>query len=89
MFPPPSVLLFVLPGIAYLVTVRLSRWRAFNRLHRQFSAKYQAGQLTPEDAQVITHLSMAWDMPLIMEYALELALFKTFAIVSPSYISRG
>ena len=64
----------------YLLAVKALRWRRYNAIH----GKYTKENLTPEDAQVIIHLSMSYDMPALMVYSLEFALFKTFAIVSNS-----
>ena len=46
--------------------------------------KYQDGTLTPEEAQRIILVSSSYDMPLLLNYSLALALFKTYAIVRTS-----
>ena len=43
--------------------------------------KYQDGTLTPEEAQRIILVSTSYDMPLLLNYSLAFALFKTYAIV--------
>ena len=43
--------------------------------------KYQDGTLTLEEAQCIILLSTTYDMPLLLNYSLAFALFKTYAIV--------
>ncbi|KAK7042908.1 hypothetical protein VNI00_008644 [Paramarasmius palmivorus] len=49
-----------------------------------YGPKYAAGALTPEDAQKIMGIVTRYEMPLILEYALAFALFKTYAIPSIS-----
>ena len=43
--------------------------------------KYQDPTLTPEEAQRIVLVSTSYDMPLLLNYSLAFALFKTYAIV--------
>ncbi|KAK7458697.1 hypothetical protein VKT23_009696 [Stygiomarasmius scandens] len=52
-------------------------------------AKYEAGTLTPEDAQKILTSSLAYEMPSVLGYALSFALFKTYGIPSISKILKG
>lgn len=68
--------------LVWLVVVRALRWARYNAIHREFKAKYEGRTMTPEEAQKIMHVSMLYDMPLLLNYALSFALFKTYAIVS-------
>ena len=71
--------------LIWLVTVRAFRWKRYNAIHRQFQAKYNLKEeMTPEEAQKIIQVSVLYDMPLLLNYALAFALFKTYGIVSPS-----
>jgi hypothetical protein len=71
----------VFGGISiWLLTVRALRWKRYNAIHRQFQPKYET--MTPEEAQKIIQLSTMYDMPLLLNYALAFALFKTYGIVS-------
>jgi hypothetical protein len=72
-------------GLAYLCLVRALRWRRYNAVHKKFGPRYTSKTLTPEEAQQVMHLSAFWDMPLLMNYALAFALFKTYAIVCCLY----
>ena len=75
----------VIGGILiWLVTVRAFRWKRYNAIHRQFQAKYYKEGITPEEAQKIIQVSTLYDMPLLLNYALAFALFKTYGIVSRS-----
>ena len=67
--------------LIWLVTVRAFRWKRYNAIHQQFQAKFKEG-LTPEEAQKIIHVSTLYDMPLLLNYSLAFALFKTYGIVS-------
>ncbi|KAF9259411.1 hypothetical protein L218DRAFT_981552 [Marasmius fiardii PR-910] len=77
----PSVILFSWVGL-----VQAFRWRRYNYIHRVYGPKYNAGTLSPEDAQDIIGILTRYEMPLILEYALAFALFKTYAIPSISKI---
>ena len=66
----------------YLCLVRALRWRRFDAIHRQYDARFKSGSLTPEEAQEVVHLGAFYDMPLLLNYAVAFALFKTYAIVS-------
>jgi hypothetical protein len=70
--------------VAWVATVRLLRWRHYNAIHRKYGQKWDNGRgvITPEEAQKVCHLSMHYDMPLLLNYAISFALFKTYAIVS-------
>ena len=71
--------------LIWLVAVRAFRWKRYNAIHRQFQAKYKEGLgITPEEAQKIIQVSTLYDMPLLMNYAIAFALFKTYGIVSRS-----
>lgn len=89
-------------ALAYLSLVKLLRWRRYKDIHRRFETRRlrRAGSelrssvtegntwgLTPEEAQIILQESQTYDMPMLLNYALAFALFKTYAIVSyPSFI---
>ncbi|ESK82427.1 hypothetical protein Moror_12151 [Moniliophthora roreri MCA 2997] len=77
----PSIIL-----LSWLSIVRTFRWRRYNHIHRVYGPKYAAGQLTPEEAQEIVGILTRYEMPLILEYALAFALFKTYGIPSISKI---
>ena len=47
--------------------------------------KYQDGTLTPEEAQRIILVSTTYDMPLLLNYSLASALFKTYAIMRTTF----
>lgn len=68
--------------LIWLGGVRAFRWRRYNAIHRQFQAKYKEGSITPEEAQKIIQVSTLYDMPLLLNYAMAFALFKTYGIVS-------
>lgn len=74
------------PGalLLWLALVRAFRWRRYNAIHREYGPKWRNGEgvITPEEAQIIAQLSAAYDMPLLLNYSLAFALFKTYAIVS-------
>ena len=69
--------------LIWLGTVRAFRWKRYNAIHRRFQAKYKEG-MTPEEAQKIIQVSTLYDMPLLLNYAMAFALFKTYGIVSRS-----
>ncbi|THV01802.1 hypothetical protein K435DRAFT_717880 [Dendrothele bispora CBS 962.96] len=82
--------LCVIAFLCYLAAVRQLRWRRYIQIHRQYQHKYElGGTLTPEDAQRVVELCLSYDMPMLMRYALSLALFKTYAIPSISKILKG
>ncbi|SJK96968.1 uncharacterized protein ARMOST_00217 [Armillaria ostoyae] len=70
--------------LGYLSVVGLFRRRRYSTIHEKYTPKYKAGTLTLQDAQEIIGLSMMYDMPALMNYALAFALFKTYAIPSIS-----
>jgi hypothetical protein len=78
----PTVTIPSLILLSWLSIVRVFRWRRYNYIHSTYGPKYAAGTLTPEDAQKIIGIVTKYEMPLILEYALSFALFKTYAIVS-------
>lgn len=69
-------------ALVWLLVVRALRWRRYNAIHRQFQAKYET--MTPEEAQKIIQVSTLYDMPLLLNYSLAFALFKTYGIPSIS-----
>jgi len=70
--------------LIWLAVVRACRWKRYNDIHRQFQAKYDEKSMTPEEAQKIIHVSTMYDMPLLLNYALAFALFKTYGVPSIS-----
>ncbi|KAL0581167.1 hypothetical protein V5O48_000857 [Marasmius crinis-equi] len=77
----PSLILLTWAGL-----VQAFRWRRHNYIQRVYGPKYTSGTMTAEDAQQIINLLIQYEMPLILEYALAFALFKTYAIPSISKI---
>ncbi|KAF5373142.1 hypothetical protein D9758_001537 [Tetrapyrgos nigripes] len=75
--------------LSYLVLVRALRWKRYNKIHRKYQKRYEAGLLTPEDAQRIIKPSLGYDMPLVLGSAISFALFKTYGIPSISNILKG
>ena len=79
---PPFIAL--LAGILFrLVVVRILRWRRYNAVHRKYGPKWNNGNgiITPEEAQDIMAVSTRYDMPMLLNYSLAFALFKTYGIV--------
>ena len=72
--------------LIWLIAVRAFRWQRYNAIHRQFQAKYEEKTMTPEEAQKVIQVSILYDMPLLLNYSLAFALFKTYAIVG-SFLS--
>ncbi|KAF9441672.1 hypothetical protein P691DRAFT_779721 [Macrolepiota fuliginosa MF-IS2] len=70
--------------VGYLVLVRLLRFKRYREIHRRYQKKYEERTLTPEEAQKIMRVSSAYDMPLLLNYSLAFALFKTYAVPSIS-----
>jgi len=68
--------------LIWLAVVRVFRWRRYNAIHRQFQAAYEAKTMTPEEAQIVMKVSTMYDMPLLLNYSLAFALFRTYAVVS-------
>ena len=60
-----------------LALARLLRWRRYNAIHREYVKKYQDGTLNPEEAQRIILVSTRYEVPLLLNYSLAFALFKT------------
>ncbi|EDQ98946.1 uncharacterized protein LACBIDRAFT_318452 [Laccaria bicolor S238N-H82] len=82
----PTVIEGTIIGVlGYLALTRLLRWRRYNAIHREYMKKYQDGTLTPEEAQRIILVSTSYDMPLLLNYSLAFALFKTYAIVRTTF----
>lgn len=75
---------YILGGIlVWMATVRSLRWRRYHAIHRKYLQKWENGKgpITAEEAQEIITVGAAYDMPLLLNYALAFALFKTYAIV--------
>ncbi|XP_006464016.1 hypothetical protein AGABI2DRAFT_209029 [Agaricus bisporus var. bisporus H97] len=70
--------------IGYLSFVQLLRFKRYREVHKKYQHKYEAGKLTPEDAQKIMRVSAMYDMPRLLGYSLAFALFKTYGIPSIS-----
>lgn len=76
--------------LPYVTLVQSLRWRRYNELHRKYQAKFENKTLTPEEAQRVLQVSSAYDMPLLLNYALAFALFKTYGIVGSFFqLFRG
>ncbi|KAF9524241.1 hypothetical protein CPB83DRAFT_861677 [Crepidotus variabilis] len=77
----------VLAGLIFwLCLVRALRWRRYYAIHSKYGPKWDNGRgtLSPQEAQSISHVTMNYDMPLLMNYSLAFALFKTYGIPSIS-----
>ncbi|VDB92037.1 unnamed protein product [Peniophora sp. CBMAI 1063] len=74
----------------YLLLVRLTRWRVYNRLHRKYAhldpVRNPKARMTATEAQDITHASVVWDMGALLANALSFAIVRTYAIPSISKI---
>jgi hypothetical protein len=79
--PPLAVQAVFGSLLIWLLIVRAFRWKRYNTIHRRFQAKHKEG-ITPEEAQKIIQVSTLYDMPLLMNYAIAFALFKTYGIGS-------
>lgn len=66
----------------YMVVVRALRYKRYRLVHKKYQSKYEDRTLTPEEAQEVMKLSTGYDMPLLLNYSLAFALFKTYAVVS-------
>ena len=76
---------FTVPSLILLTWLGITqgfRWRRHNYIQRVYGPKYTSGTMTAEDAQEVVKILIHYEMPLILEYALAFALFKTYAIVS-------
>lgn len=67
----------------YMVVVRALRYKRYRLVHKKYQSKYEDKTLTPEEAQEVMKLSTGYDMPMLLNYSLAFALFKTYAVVSP------
>ncbi|KAF8804023.1 hypothetical protein BYT27DRAFT_7340340 [Phlegmacium glaucopus] len=81
---PPPVQVGFGGLLIWLLVVRAFRWKRYNAIHRQYQAKYDERTMTAEEAQVVMKVSIMYDMPLLLNYSLAFALFKTYAIPSIS-----
>ncbi|KAF5347780.1 hypothetical protein D9756_010264 [Leucocoprinus leucothites] len=70
--------------LGYLTVVRMLRFKRYRDIHRKYQKKYEERTLTPEEAQKVMFVSAGYDMPLVLNYSLAFALFKTYAIPSIS-----
>ncbi|KAJ7641459.1 hypothetical protein FB45DRAFT_976236 [Roridomyces roridus] len=66
--------------LGYLVVVRTLRWRRYKAVHKKYLPKLNDQSLTVEEAHEVVQLAFMYDMPLLSEYSLAFALFKTYAI---------
>lgn len=66
----------------YLVVVRVLRYKRYRLVHKKYQEKYEERTLTPEEAQEVMRVSTGYDMPMLLNYSLAFALFKTYAVVS-------
>lgn len=74
--------------LLWLALVRAFRWRRYNAMHRKYGPKWNNGKgiITPEEAQDIMSVSTRYDMPMLLNYALAFALFKTYGIVRLAFL---
>ena len=80
MLSPTSLVLSTI--LAYILFVRLTRWRVYQRVHRKYGRRLQdLNALTPAEAQDIIHASMLWDLPSVIFNSLSFAIVRTYAIV--------
>ncbi|KAJ3562037.1 hypothetical protein NP233_g9826 [Leucocoprinus birnbaumii] len=70
--------------VGYLALVRVLRFKRYRDIHKKYQKKYEDRTLTPEEAQKVMFVSCGYDMPLVLNYSLAFALFKTYAIPSIS-----
>jgi hypothetical protein len=77
-------LLLVAGIVGWVFLARSRRWDQYNAIHQKYRLKWDngRGKITPEEAQLVVHLSNCYDMPSHMYFSLSFALFKTYAIVS-------
>lgn len=68
--------------IGYFFLVKSRRWKRYNDIHEEYLSRFKEKTLTPDDAQKIIHAGLHYDMPLLLNYSLAFAIFKTYAIVS-------
>lgn len=70
--------------LGWMILIRALRWRRYNAIHREYGPKWDNGRetITPEEAQKIILNPILYDMPLLLNYAVAFALFKTYAVVS-------
>ncbi|KZV77404.1 hypothetical protein PENSPDRAFT_621804, partial [Peniophora sp. CONT] len=75
-------------ALAYLLLVRLTRWRVYNRLHRRYArlVRNPKAPMTATEAQDITHASTVWDLGAVQANALSFAIVRTYAIPSISKV---
>ncbi|PPR04673.1 hypothetical protein CVT24_011890 [Panaeolus cyanescens] len=79
----------VLGGVlGWVVLVRALRWRRYYAIHKTYGPKWDNGRgtISPGEAQKIMAVSTQYDMPLLLNYSLAFALFKTYAIPSISQL---
>ncbi|KAL5639247.1 hypothetical protein ACGC1H_006677 [Rhizoctonia solani] len=84
----------ILGGIAYLIVVRILRYRRITSTVREHISKHpplQSGEnpsdyqgMTPAQAQKIIWVSTQYDAPTVCEKSVEFALFKTYGVESIS-----
>ncbi len=84
---PTATTAFVGCFTLWLSLVRALRWRRYNAIHRKYGSKWNngLGELLPQEAQEIIHVSKSHDMPWLLFHTYALALFKTYGIVSQVY----
>ncbi|KAF5338296.1 hypothetical protein D9758_015757 [Tetrapyrgos nigripes] len=77
----PKVTFGAISLLSYMTLVRCLRWKRYSSIHRQYQPSYQRnGTLIPEEAQKVVVTALQYDMPLLLNYSLAFALFKTYAI---------
>ncbi|THU80456.1 hypothetical protein K435DRAFT_785447 [Dendrothele bispora CBS 962.96] len=72
--------------LVYMGLVWFLRWKRYKRIHQKYQSKFEAGTLTPEEAQRVIAVSSQYDMPMLLTYSLSFALFKTYGIPTISKI---
>ncbi|THU87659.1 hypothetical protein K435DRAFT_969803 [Dendrothele bispora CBS 962.96] len=75
--------------LVYMGLVRFLRWKRYKTIHQKYQSKFEAGTLTPEEAQRVIAVSSQYDMPMLLTYSLSFALFKTYGIPTISKILVG
>ncbi|RDB21931.1 Mycophenolic acid synthesis protein B [Hypsizygus marmoreus] len=75
--------------VLYICYVRSQRWKRYHAVHEKYRTRYEKRTLTPEEAQAIVQASSFYDMPMLLNYSLAFALFKTYGIPSISKILAG
>ncbi|KAK1226004.1 hypothetical protein PQX77_000663 [Marasmius sp. AFHP31] len=84
--PWPTLTVPALILLTWVSITQTFRWRRHNYIQRVYGPKFTSGTMTAEDAQEVIRILIRYEMPLVIEYALAFALFKTYGIPSMSKI---